>query len=270
MFIRLFTIVLFSTVISANASATESGITLYGCNSMSMNSMALHTAATNVTGLGYVAAAINQAIAENGPGASDLVCYSGIPLKKNIYQYYKFILKFEVRAKEGGPVTHEFHMLYQDASTQANHGLEEKPWVGLRKSDVEKAFAEGLSDVPFALAKNQSTNDDIDYVRESNLYKNDFGHAVSSALYSYEIPGTERLSVSSWLVAVSNGVFAGSEVPEGVLVRHNPQGLVEVADVTWMASRFLFPLEDKIYQELRTLHENQYQARLLEFSRLNQ
>jgi len=234
-------------------------------------SQVLLTAVNNVIGLGYVRSAIVQAIQENGRSEDSALCYTGIALKKNIFQHYQFLISMQVKSLKRKTITHEFHLLYQDASTQANHNIGEKPWVGLSKSAVASVFAAGLSDLNWEKSQ-LNTESGFDFNRalqESTNFRKNFKNGPPASLGVFRLDGMKsNLYLATWMIATGENVFAASEIPEGFVLNFDSvQDQVLRSDLSWIQARILFPLEEKIQQDLRSLPYQAYAAKLLEYSK---
>lgn len=74
------------------------------------------------------------------------VCVTAIPLSKNIYQYYKYLVVLSFG--EGGR-TAAAPMIFQAASVQAYENAGPKPWLGLSRGSFAREIAGLAANAPF-------------------------------------------------------------------------------------------------------------------------
>ncbi len=235
--------------------AHAEGSTLRPCQAGIAESSPLAIAVGNVTSFGYVHHALNSALQANA-GAE--ACFEGLALSKNIYQYYEFLIRIRVQA--AGTTTHEFYLIFQDASTQAHHNVGPKPWVGLSRSAVEDVFAHALQETRF-LPSDPSGNP-MDQAKRTPIWNASKNARVENTLSIFTLPKTEGFLVS-WMNRgeQSDNPFAAFESPKGVFLRGQEEG-----DQTWLTSLVLFPLEAEAFRLAGGLSQSNYAATLLDLA----
>lgn len=241
------------TVVFAGAASAQ---TLKNCLVQDPPQSPMTTAISNVLSLGYTKLALQAALAKN-PGSE--ACYTGLTLSKNVYQYYKFLFKIQVRTNS--QIHNEFHWLYQDASVQAHHGLTEKPWVGVSGSAVAKVMEEFIRNSNFYFLDFIS-DDLMQIAAQSEMFKlmGDKRIATTQSAYSF----SNDLVLVSWMTALDSG-YPGFEAPVAVLVRKSLTQ-IEVEDTGNLASQILFPLESAVVTEQINLEISDYAKHLEDLS----
>ena len=78
------------------------------------------------------------------------VCVTAIPLSKNIYQYYKYLV---VLSFGDGGKTAAAPMIFQAASVQAYENAGPKPWLGFSRGSFARAIAGLAANAPFTEAQ---------------------------------------------------------------------------------------------------------------------
>lgn len=148
---RIFALILTAALAAAPARAAAARVCgLASGESLSSYSDSVSEAAANLP----MAAALDQmgsfpdvkALVAAFPGK---VCVTAIPLSKNIYQYYKYlvVLSFGESGK-----TAVAPMIFQAASVQAYENAGPKPWLGFGRGSFARAVAGLAANVQFTEA----------------------------------------------------------------------------------------------------------------------
>lgn len=261
---------IFSFVLSIGWVSTSEAVAnggIHNCLSTDPNTTLLKTAANNVYSFGYVKSALNAAL--NAQPNSE-ICFTGVALNKNIYQYYKFLIQFQIRSRGTGAVYNAFNLLYQDASTQANHNFGKSPWIGLEPTELRAILEKTVADDPFVDVDTSVGQNPIHIAQTSALYKKTSVIMAKAGFFLYKMPShsDETIYLVSWMIRTNGGDLAGFESPKGVLVKIDKNGRAQISERQWLMSGILFPLEDVVDRLASQLTYPQYHDQLLEFSRL--
>lgn len=238
------------------------------------NSNVLKIAVNNVLSIGYVRHAVESALAENSEGSK--ICYSGVAFHKNAFQYYQYLIQLEVRSAISDELTHRFQLLYQDASTQANHNITQNAWVGLDSEVVAENYTEGFSDLvwsditeetktAFLLKLEVSKLMELSPLGRAALKKSLRTETISAIPFEF---GATSGFLMTWMRPVGEGYMAINEIPEGIVLRIDyDSGMVEMADLTWVQTRLLKRLQENIYSLSDKIKYQDYAQELLKMSR---
>jgi hypothetical protein len=213
----------------------------------------LHTAVGNLLSLGYVKHAVMTA---GNTMLKPEYVLKATTLYKNPLGYNEFYIQLDLREKGVQTPDYSFHFVYQDSSTQGNHGPNRpRPdWMVLKSSQVEstwkamiykletpdetgtRAFQPigqfGYMD-PFRLAMKMSPTfkrfwPELDGATISWITWKDVRNNVKYAAVSYMTKNIPYVTASRSI---------------SVVFKYGSTGEVEMADGVWLASEFLKPLE---------------------------
>jgi hypothetical protein len=96
----------------------------------------LQNALSDLNGFSYIRNQMNEWRAEG-----DTLCATGIPLEKNIYQYFRWFIQIEVRSASG-ELKAMVPVLFQTASVQAHDNTGPKPWAVMPYSQVQSILGQ--------------------------------------------------------------------------------------------------------------------------------
>lgn len=242
----------------------------------SQNSL-LHTAVGNLLGLGYVKHAVLNAAANM---QNPEYVLRGTTLYKNALGYHEFYIQLDLREKGVQAPDYSFNFIYQDTSTQGNHGPTRghSDWMVLKASTVEAQWNK--------LTQKLDSPDDTGTRAFQPIGQLGYMDPVqlafrTSAAFQRFLPEMDGNTISwvNWkdkrnnvkYAAVSfmtkNIPYVTSSRSVTVLYKYIAGGYVEMADDVWMASEFLKPLESVVTNEESSIPYEQFAEVALERAR---
>ncbi len=139
------------------------------------------------------------------------VCYQGLTLGKNNYQYFKNFVSFELQ--KDGKIENRLMVLFQSASVQAHHSTGSRPWVILDTQKTIEALGQTLD---VAIPQNSLSFQPL----AENYFQNWNGDKKQKSMIVLGSSSSSNLLLFSWLkeVNVGGNIFTTGVSPQYGLV----------------------------------------------------
>ncbi|MGZ3723015.1 MAG: hypothetical protein ACXVA9_08805 [Bdellovibrionales bacterium] len=216
----------------------------------------LSNALADLNGFSYIR---NQLNAWRSEG--DTICATGIPLEKNIYQYFRWFIQIEVRSADG-KLKALVPALFQTASVQAHDNTGPKPWVVVPYTSAQSI----LANVRFvAQEKLASFPSPADSGFRAAVSTASWARSFDNDSFSVTPLAEPDLYLLGWLAMVpgtGGNVFTQLFSPKTVLLRYLPDGSVEIDQSHSGYGEFLSPL-DTLLNSIRPPVESEAKQELV-------
>lgn len=247
--IRKTIIFFFGLFLAITAQSSEISM---NCDSETSSPKILETAFRNVYSFEYVKGALTHAAS-----SSPKICVTGWPVSKNQYQYFRFLMLATTDANE------TFAFLYQDASTQANHNVGGKAWVGLSPAQVTSVFEKIKASAGEPLATlnlHPSVQETvIAYLASAPAYK----YKLDLNTFSFAaLPGLDKNGEKNYLVVwfdklVGSNPFTQYPISHAMLVVVNEsQAPTASLHKVSLLSDVVTPLDEMLTHEARSAYRS--------------
>jgi hypothetical protein len=186
------------------------------------NNALLGHALADLNGFSYIRNQLN-AWRESG----DMICATGIPLEKNIYQYSRWFIQIEIRSLDG-QLKHLVPALFQTASVQAHDNTGPKPWVVVPYNSAQAI----LSKMQFVVQEKYEgfplpTDSQFRDAVQASSWAKSFD-ADSFSITPFSEPNIYLIAWLAMVPGTGGNVFTQQYSSKTILIRYLADGGVEV------------------------------------------